>query len=98
MTEGIFEDSTENLWSDFSAPKREIQISGIYTTVDGALATFISSIDSIIDGTQDNSIVYHSDLLNANIDVFLMSWNYTYNNGAVSYLEYSMTLVEGKPL
>lgn len=97
IIEGIFEDSSENLISDFSAPKREITVTGIYTELDGTLATFISNINSIIDGTQDDSVVYNSDLSGA-INVFVMSWDYNYTAGNVEFIDYSIKLIEGKPL
>jgi len=87
-------DSTQAIMLDLFGVSRTISISGVYTTADGTISTFITWLDGLVNGTQ-SSIVYHSDKSGANYNVLIMNARWSSEEGAVSKVNYDITLVEG---
>jgi len=87
-------DSTEVI--DFSAPIREFTVEGkYYATSTATLTTFIDLIESFIDGQQDTTVEYISDL-RGTANVKVMNFDSDWLEGQPSIATYTLRLVESK--
>lgn len=87
-------DSDEAIQLDIFGTTRTINISGRYTSSDGTIATFISAMEALINGSQ-SAVVFHSDKSGANYNVLIASFSWTSEEGGVNFVDYSISMQEG---
>ena len=90
----FYEDADKTEVIEMSGPIREFTVEGIYTATSTAtLTTFIDAIEGFIDGQQDTTVSYVSDL-RGTINVKVLDFDSDWVEGRPSAVPYTIKLVE----
>ena len=87
-------DSTSTVMLDLFGASRTITIKGRFTTADGAIATFISELDALVNG-QQSVRVYHSDKSGSDYYVLIQGARWSSAEGGVNFVDYTIEMIQG---
>jgi hypothetical protein len=73
---------------------RTINLSGTFTSTDGAISTFISELDGLTSGLQSTR-KYHSDTSGQDYFVFISKTDWKRAEGEVNKIDWSIDMIEG---
>lgn len=93
----VYEDSDKTLVIDFSGPIKKITLGGTFTGTKSEIKVFTAELDAILDGTQDDTSTYTSDVLTSTIEVKLSAFDWEYIAGDPAFIRYTLTLTESDP-
>lgn len=86
-------DSDDAIIIDLFGVIRNISLSGVYTTANGTISTFIGLLDGLVNGTQ-SKIVFHSDKSEQDYNVIVNRVNWNSEEGEVNKVNWSIDLIE----
>jgi hypothetical protein len=87
-------DSSAAILLDLFGASRTINISGIYTTTDGTLTTFIAALDALVNGAQTQK-TFVSGKSGATYYVLVTSVSWSAAEGDVSSVSYTIDMQQG---
>lgn len=89
-------DSDEAILLDIFGVSKTVTIDGIITGNQTVLRTFITSIESIQNGSQEGSDFVSTLVISpASIKVLIENFSWNYSKGTVNSLDYSLELKQG---
>lgn len=88
-------DSSETILQEVGGAVRTINVKGVITGTSVAdLKTNVDAIQSLIDGDQDGTIAFVSDITGT-VNVVIMSFNFMYSVTTRVTADYNLQLIEG---
>lgn len=92
-----YRDSTDSVLADLMGTSRNITLSMKFIGTVSELRTFVGQIEGIQDGQQSGSS-YTGTLIVTSKTVLIQTFNWDYEKANLNTLNYTLTLVEGKPI
>ena len=86
-------DSNQLIALDLFGAQRTITIEGVYTVSDGTISTFVSQLDSLINGVQITR-TYSSDTSGTTYNVFVQTVEWSRGEAEVNLVHYTITMLE----
>lgn len=90
-------DASSAILADLFGAQLIITITGIFTSADGTITTFIDELEALIDGTQ-TSVTFHSDKSGNDYVGLIQNARWDDEPGAVGKLNYEISMIVGTAL
>jgi hypothetical protein len=87
-------DSNQAVIQDLFGVSGPINIVGVFTGDEAAIASFITELEALQNGSQTRR-TYHSDKANKDYFVYIISTNWKGQEAGINKVEYTINMIEG---